>query len=347
MTLQFIVCPGVCTPHRHANQEKASGVVRYKVIVNPLAGRGYGGRCLPKIEHLLSEQQIDFDLVTTSQAGEAVALARQAVLDGYGTVVAAGGDGTFQEVANGMMEGHAEQEAAAEGDSRDGHPAGNLGVLPVGSGSDFAYAMGVPFKLDQACARLVEQQTKTIDLAWLTIDSPTRGRETRYFDNTLGIGFEGVVTIEGRNFKRLRGMALYIPLVLKSIFLSLTPMRSVIEYTNAEGTHRLEDTYMLIDVCNGARAGGSFFIAPDAKTDDGMLNLCILGEMSRPKMLTFVPLFLKGTHVSRPEVKMGECTHIVITSEDDLIAHADGELVCTDAHRIECEVMPQQIRVVC
>jgi YegS/Rv2252/BmrU family lipid kinase len=319
--------------------------VRYKVIVNPLAGRGYGGRCLPKIESLLSEHEIDFDLVTTSWAGEAVALARQAVLDGYDTVVAAGGDGTFQEVANGIMEGHAERSAVDL--SRNGDPAGTLGVLPVGSGSDFAYAMGVPFDLEQACSRLVEQQTKTIDLAWLTIDSPTRGRETRYFDNTLGIGFEGVVTIEGRNFKRLRGIALYLPLVLKSIFLSLTPVRSVIEYTDDEGTHRLEDTFMLIDVCNGARAGGSFFIAPDAKTDDGMLNLCIMGEMSRPKMLSFVPLFLKGTHVSRPEVTMGECRHVVITSEDDLIAHADGELVCTDAHRIECEIMPQQIKVVC
>ena len=347
MTLQFIVCPGMCAPHRHAAQEKASRLVRYKVIVNPLAGRGYGGRCLPKIEHLLSEHQIDFDLVTTSQAGEAVALARQAVLDGYGTVVAAGGDGTFQEVANGMMEGYAERGAAAGGASRDGHPAGNLGVLPVGSGSDFAYAMGVPFDLEQACSRLVEQKTKTIDLAWLTIDSPSRGRETRYFDNTLGIGFEGVVTIEGRKFKRLRGIALYLPLVLKSIFLSLTPVRSVIEYTGEDGTHRVEDTFMLIDVCNGARAGGSFFIDPSAKNDDGVLNLCLVEEISRPKMLSFVPLFLKGTHVSRPEVTMGECRHVVITSEDDLIAHADGELVCTDAHRIECEIMPRQIKVVC
>ena len=312
--------------------------VRYKVIVNPIAGRGFGGRSLPKIEHLLTEQGIDFDLVTTSWAGEAIELARAAVLDGYETVVAAGGDGTSQEVANGMMAAYA---------SRNGEPVGNLGVLPVGSGSDFAWSMGIPFDLEEACARLAQQRTKTIDLAKLIIDSPSRGQETRYFGNTMGIGFEGVAMVEGRKFKRLRGLALYLPLVLKTIFLSLSPVRSLIEYRTANGTKRLEGDFMMIDICNGPRAGGSFLIDPNAKNDDGLLNLCVIGEMSRPKMLTFVPHFLKGTHIYRPEVTLVQGRHVVVTSEDDLIAHADGEVVCTDAHRIECQVMPSKIRVVC
>jgi diacylglycerol kinase family enzyme len=218
----------------------------------------------------------------------------------------------------------------------------NLGVLPVGSGCDFTWMLGVPPNLKDACACLAQRQTKVVDIGRLTIDG-----ETRYFDNTVGIGFEGVVTIEARKIKYLRGLALYLPAVLKSVFVSLHPARSVIEYDQDGETHRLENAYLMIDVCNGGRAGGAFFVAPQAENDDGLLDICLVEDIPRTRMLALIPHFLKGTHIDEPDVTTLRCTRISITSQDGLSAHADGELVCTTARHIECEILPQKIRVVC
>lgn len=314
--------------------------MRYKVILNPLAGRGYGGKSAAKIDRLLSEQGLEYDLVQTTWAGEAVELARQAVLDGYEIVVAAGGDGTSQEVINGMMEAHA-GTGGLPGASEHG-VIGDLGIIPVGSGSDFAWSMGVPFDLEGACARLAERRTKVVDIGRITIDG-----EPRYFDNTVGIGFEGVVTQEARKFKRLRGIALYLPAVLKSVFVSLHPARSVIEYENGGALCRLEGRVLMVDVCNGGRAGGAFLVAPRARNDDGMLDLCLVEDVPRLRMLELIPHFLKGTHVNQPDVTTARTRRVVVTSPDDLIAHADGELLCTNAHRIACEILGQVVRVIC
>jgi diacylglycerol kinase (ATP) len=309
--------------------------MRYKVIVNPIAGRGYGERSIPQIEALLTAHGLDFDLVRTCWAGEAIEIARGAVLDGYDTVVAAGGDGTYQEVINGML--LAVPEAAF-----DGHVVGNLGILPVGSGCDLSWTLGVPPGLEEACARLAQNETKLIDVARITVDG-----ETRYFDNTVGIGFEGVVTVEARKVKHLRGMALYLPVVLKSIFHSLKPVRATLEYDREGEIERLEGSFLMVDICNGGRAGGAFLIAPDAESDDGLLDICIAPQISRLRMLALVPHFLRGTHVNQPEVTLFRTSRIRIISQDGLFAHADGELLCTDARRIECEVLPSKVRTVC
>jgi YegS/Rv2252/BmrU family lipid kinase len=308
-------------------------IMKLKVIVNPTAGKGYGARSVPKIEALLAAQGLDFDLVQTSWAGEAIEIARQAMQDGYDTLVAVGGDGTYQEVINGML-------------SRDpnvnGHAIGTLGLLPVGSGCDFAWSMGVPSDLGSACALLAQRQTRIVDVGRITVDG-----KSRYFDNTVGIGFEGVVTVEAKKVKYLRGMALYVPVVLKSIFLSLSPARSTITYESDGHTHRIEGSFLMIDICNGKRAGGSFFVAPDAEPDDGLFDICLVPDISRARMLALLPHFLKGTHANQPEVTTLRCDRIEITSMDGLFAHADGELLCMAAHRIACETLPKKIRVLC
>lgn len=315
--------------------------MRYKIIANPLAGRGFGAKALPRIEKSLSEHGLDFDLVTTTWAGEAVELARQAVHDGYDVVVASGGDGTFHEVVNGMV------SAAHDGVWPDGDTIGDLGMLPTGSGCDFAWSAGVPADLEAACARLAAHQTRVIDIGRVTVDNT----ETRYFDNSVGIGFEGVVTVEVRRFKHLRGMALYLPAVLRSIFVSLKKARSTIEYeddSDGASTYRqIQLDVLMADVYNGARGGGAFLIAPQAELDDGKFDLCLLGDMPRFRMLQLLPAFMKGTHIHEKEVITLRSRHVTITSQDSLIAHTDGELICTDARRIECELVPRRLRLIC
>lgn len=298
-----------------------------KVILNPVAGKGHGARIEGEVRGLLRAEGLDFELVHTDGTWHAADLAESAAREGYDLVVAAGGDGTTHEVVNGLM-------AAA-----DGGEAGTLGILPIGSGSDFAHSVGVPPDLAAACRLLARGQARIVDVGRVTLGDGS----SRYFDNTLGIGFDGVVTVEARKVRRLRGIALYLPVVLKTVLVSFRAPLVTIEY---DGQARTMPTMMIV-VANGPREGGGFFVAPDAVPDDGLFDLSITREVGRLEMLGLVPHFMKGTHVDREPVTMARARQVTITSPDSLVAHADGEILCTDGHRIECEILPRRLRVWC
>ena len=297
-----------------------------KIILNPIAGRGHGARSEPRLRQLLQAEGLDFDLVLTQGEGHAKELAEQAVGDGFEVVVAAGGDGTTHEVVNGLL------AASPEG------VAGTLGVIPVGSGSDFANTVCIPFDLEGACRRLAHGQTRIVDVCLVSVDD----QPPRFCDNTVNVGFGGIVTREARKVKWVRGMALYLPVVLKTIFLSRS-LNVTIEYDD----QKLEMPLTMICVANGPREGGGFFCTPDAQPDDALLDLCIVGEIGRLAMLGLVPRFMDGSHTSHESVTMARTRRVVVSSSDDLIAHIDGEMLCTDAHRIEFEIVPQRLRVRC
>lgn len=297
-----------------------------KVILNPVAGRGYGAKAEPELRQHLAAEGLDFDLVQTARPWHAAELAEQAASDGFEVVVAVGGDGTTNEVVNGLM------AASRAGVTQ------TLGVIPVGSGSDFANNVGIPAELQAACHRLAHGQTRTVDVCVVKVsDQPPR-----YFDNTVNVGFGGTVTVEAQKIKWVRGLALYLPAVLKTVFLAQNP-RVTIEYDDQE----LVLPALMICVGNGAREGGGFFCTPNAQPDDGLLDLCIVQEIGRVAMLGLIPHFMKGTHVDREPVTMARARCVTISSPDNLVAHMDGEVLCTDAHRITCEILPQQLRVRC
>jgi diacylglycerol kinase (ATP) len=301
-----------------------------KVILNPIAGRGYGARSEVKLRHFLDAEGLNFDLVRTEGPGHAIELAMVAANDGFDIVVAAGGDGTTHEVVNGLM--------AATNAASNGNVAGMLGVLPVGSGSDFANAMGVPPDLEGACRQLARGQARLVDVCRVTVDD----QPPRYFDNTVNIGFGGIVTFEARKVKWVRGMALYLPVVLKTILLTDAP-NVTITYDGQSATLPA----VMVCVGNGPREGGGFFSTPDAKPDDGLLDVCVVREMGKLAMLGFVPRFMNGSHVGQEPVTMARTDSLVVTSEDNLIAHADGEMLCTEAHRLAFDILPQKLRVWC
>lgn len=298
-----------------------------KIILNPIAGRGYGARSEPALRRLLNKEGVEFDLALTEWAGHAVELTQQAISDGFETIVAAGGDGTTHEVVNGLM-------MAASGDD----VVGTLGIIPVGSGSDFANTVGIPHDLKGACQCLAHGQNRIVDVCRVAVDD----RPPRYFDNTVNVGFGGRVTYEALKVKWVRGIALYLPVVLKTIFLSQAP-QTTIEY----GDQKLEFPAMMVCVANGPREGGGFFSAPDAQPDDGLFDLCIVREISKMSMLALVPRFMDGSHVNHEAVTMARARRVVVSSPDDLIAHADGEMLCTGAHRLEFDILPHRLRVRC
>jgi YegS/Rv2252/BmrU family lipid kinase len=295
------------------------------VIVNPNAGKGYGAKISPQIATSLQRLGVAFDLVQTRGVGDAIELARVAAAQGYETIVAVGGDGTTHEVINGIMA------------DANGHPTATLGCIPAGSGNDFAVMNGAPTDLHEACQVIANGHSQVVDLGLVTIDGSLR----RYFDNAVGIGFDGMVTMETRKVKHLRGMALYLPVVLKTIFLTLTTPH--VELTIDGQTQKLEA--LMLVVCNGPREGGAFHLAPEALFDDGLLDIVIAKRVPRLEMLALVPRFMRGTHLSHRAVSTVRGHSVEVRSQEPLYMHVDGEVLVEHAHHVQIEVVPAALRM--
>ncbi len=296
-----------------------------KLILNPVAGRGHAAGVEQPIRRYLADAGVAFDLVRTRAPGHATELAMQAAQEGSQLVVAVGGDGTTNEVVNGLMQ------------AADGGTTSTMSVIPVGSGSDFAHAIGMPRDLESACRRLVEGERRLVDVGRVELE----GEQPRYFDNTVGVGFDAIVTYEALKVKRLRGLALYLPVVLKTVFLYGKAPAVTVAYDGEE----LRLPAMMVCVGNGSREGGGFFVTPDAKIDDGLFDLCVVRELGRLATMRLIPYFMKGTHVGREPVTMTRARRIAVSSPDPLIVHIDGEMLCTDGHKLDIEIIPGSLAV--
>ncbi len=293
------------------------------VIANPVAGHGNGAKVLPALRHHLTEEGLDFDLVCTTRSLEAIELARRAVADGYRTIVAAGGDGTTHEVLNGLR-------AAID----DNQVAGTLGIIPFGSGNDIAHMVGIPENLRGACRCLAEGQTMVIDMGRL---------DDRYFANNVGMGFDAMVSIVSRRIKYLHGFPMYFLAVLQTVFIYYKAPTVSITHDDQTTTQPI----LMATIGNGTRHGGGFLVTPLAEVDDGWLDLCIAREISRLRILALIPHFVRGTHVDKPPVTMLRCKRAVVTCDTGLAVHIDGEIYAEAASRLEIEILPKRLRVVC
>lgn len=302
---------------------------KYQVILNPTAGRGVGDQSEPEVRRLLGEHKLDFQLVRTERPWHAADLAQRAAEEGCDVVVAVGGDGTANEVINGLM------RATAKGTKKVA-----LGVLSVGSGNDFAYGVGVPADLEAAVQALAQDHRRPIDLGLVSGGLYPEGR---YFGNGVGIGFDAVVGFEALKLKRLSGFISYLVAVLKVVFLYFRAPNVRIEYDDGEMTQPA----LMVSIMNGRRLGGGFMMAPSAKTDDGLFNLCIAGQVSRARILTLIPHFIKGTQATQKPITTAVSKRVVVTAQDEALpAHADGETLCVDGRQLSVELLPQAIEII-
>ncbi len=305
--------------------------MRNMIILNPVSGGGAGGRSHSLIERLLQSHNLDFDLVATERPWHAAELAEQAAMDGYDHVVAAGGDGTANEVLNGLM---LAKQAGAGGSVA-------MGMLCIGRGNDFAFGVGVPPDLEAGCRVLAEGNRRMIDVGWAVGgDFP----EGRHFGNGVGIGFDAVVGFEALKMKRLQGFVSYLAAALKTIMLYY---RAPLVRIELDG-EMITQPSLMISIMNGRRMGGVFMMTPEAEIDDGKFDLCIAGQMGRLSMLALMARFTRGTQATHTAIRTGRARRVVVTAlEDALPAHADGETLCTDGQRLSLELQARQIEVVC
>lgn len=300
-----------------------------KVIINPTAGRGAGEQSIPVIETELRQRSLDYELVRTERPWHAVELARQAVSQGFDPVVAAGGDGTANEVLNGLVTAR-----------QDGLGQAAMGVISVGRGNDFAYGVGTPLDISQACQALALNQRLPLDVGRVTGGLYPQGR---YFGNGVGIGFDAVVGFEALKMKRLTGFISYLVAALKTMFLYYHAPLVRIEYDH----QNLELRTLMVSVMNGRRMGGGFFMAPRAMTDDSLFDVCIAREVNQARILSLIGKFLKGSQGGDPAIQFIQTRKLTVTAlQGSLPAHADGETLCEAGDRLMLEILPRFLEII-
>lgn len=290
-------------------------------VVNPAAGGGRTRRLWPSLRGQISRLGLDFESAETAGRGAATDLAQQAAHDRWPVVVAVGGDGTVNEVINGLTDA-------------SGQPLASLGVIPTGRGRDVCRNLAVLPDPVLAARRLVESEEALVDLGVVEWEDGRR----RYFLNAAGAGFDAVVARRAQS----RGGSGTIPY-----------LRAVLE---ALWAHRPVPATILVDeqpvwsglmtaavVANGAYYGGGMKIAPAANPTDGSLDVVAIGDLGRVELLRWLPTVYRGAHLAHPHVMACRGRTIRIDAGPPVPVHVDGEPVGQTPARVS--VCPGALRL--
>ena len=302
---------------------------KVKLILNPMADMGRAWKIANDLRPIAQEFKGELTWSGTVYPTHAIELAKQAAAEGCDLVVAMGGDGTAHEVMNGLMQ-----------IPEDKRPV--MAIVPIGSGNDFAYSVGITQKPAHALAHALT--AKTIQATDIGLMTDEHGRR-EYFDNTLGIGFDAVVTIRSHKLPIVKGFLMYLTAVIQTIVLNHDPAKVQIE-TEAE---TWEDSVLMVTLCNGPREGGGFMLSPESKNNDGIMEFLTVKKVSRGMMFRLVPEFMKGTHMRFKQIRMGECKKFNLTSDRPLYIHADGEVYTSfgsNLRKVNFEILPKALKVV-
>ena len=300
---------------------------KVKIILNPMADMGNAYKVANDLRPIVTEYG-NADWSGTVYPTHAAELAKQAGDQGYGMVIAMGGDGTVHEVVNGLMQIPEKKRPI-------------LGVVPVGSGNDFAHSIGVPMNSARALAHALNGEPSSVDIGLMTDENDRK----EYFDNTVGVGFDAVVTIRSHKLPIVRGFLMYLTAVIQTIILNHEPAKMKLE---ADG-ESWEQTNLMVAICNGPREGGGFMVAPEARNDDGILHYMMIAKCSRPMMFRLLPEVMNGTHGRFDLVKMGTCQKFSLISDRPVYIHADGEIYTSfgsHLHKLEFEILPGALKIV-
>ena len=291
-------------------------------IVNPRSGNGNISRTIPLIQKQSEEAGIPFEIYLTKKANDATAAARE-MSGKFPVLVAVGGDGTVNEVVNGMGLSNI------------------LGVLPMGSGNDFSKMLQLPQGINKILQVVLTQRTKLIDLGHIVAINSKLEKVEKYFVNAVGIGLDAKVAYEARKFPMLRGLAKYAVASVKSIF-SYSPAIAHVRF----GMRESHGKHLLIAIGNGKSAGGGFYLTPEAVLDDGLLDICLAKDISVLESLRIFPFVLKGKHGKFEKIEFGRTANLSIKSNDDLPVHVDGEVVGLDHREILIDIKPKSLKVI-
>lgn len=301
------------------------------VIANPKAGAGAVEREWDLLERLLRARLPEFDYAFTEGPEHATFLAREALRSGWEMVVAVGGDGTLNEVVNGLYE--KPDSAARYKIDDDGwmtrtgdtppepiNPDAVVGVLPLGTGGDFRRTIGFMGGHRESAEHLSGQHTRDIDLGEVGFVDDSGNIASRYFMNIASVGFSGAVDkVVNKTWKGFGGKTSYM----------LATVRAFVRYKNIDVEIRLDDTNEIcgkmnnVVIANGEFFGGGMWIAPGAELDDGQFQVVFMGDLSRRELAPLIFDIYQGKHLQNKKIFRRRARRISIRSADGGLSMLD------------------------
>ena len=298
----------------------------YQIILNPVAGKGTAKAQAEVISSFFSSRSLPHEIIYTQHRGHATEIAASCADREGCVVIAAGGDGTCNEVANGLLRSRTETPPL-------------FGVLPIGSGNDFSFGAGLPLTLEESLRSITTGKQQTVDAGWVSVD----GNERVYFINGCGMGFDARVTHEAENLRHLRGSAAYIYAAVKHLI--RYDDAAEIEASLDHFTHR--GTPALVCCMIGKRLGGSFLMAPRGDNKDGLFDIYMTHQPPRRTQVIGALLrYKRGTQDGHQGTLFNRSQEISIRAIQGVLPiHADGETISTAGTHMKASCMPGALRI--
>ena len=286
--------------------------MRFKLIINPVAGGKRGRSLTEKILERLRTWGISFEYEFSRYIGHATEIARRSV-KGVDAVVAVGGDGTVNEVLNGIF----------------GYNV-PLGILPVGRGNDFFRTISNSRILDVILKPFLDiPKFNMVDVGRMN---------DRYFINVAGVGFDAMVAGISEPVRFLGPVA-----YLGSALVGLLKNKGIRLKLNIDG-NKIDMNALMIAIANGRYFGGKMLIAPEASPWDGKFDVCLIENASKLEVLKTLPKVYSGKHIYHPKVKTFKAEYLEITSTGNMPVEMDGEIFYTD--RLKIEMIPRSVPLI-
>jgi diacylglycerol kinase (ATP) len=296
--------------------------MKSRLFVNPKSGTDAAPDYLPLINERLRERFGALDIVMTVAEGDAIDLARRAVDEGYDHLFVAGGDGTLNEVLNGV--------AAVPG----GLSGVVLGIIPLGTGNDFASMLGFPEDIEGTLDLIGRSTPSPVDLGVVN---------GRYFVNVSGGGFIAEVSdAVDTQLKSVAGKLAYLIGGAQVLF-THEPIATTVTAATAGGSSTTSLALHAFAVCNSRQLGGGRLIAPDARIDDGLLDVCLIAAMPLIEFVALLRRVSSGDHTDDERVRAFRASSVTLTFDREVKVNTDGQVL--EASRCDYEVLPGAVRL--
>jgi YegS/Rv2252/BmrU family lipid kinase len=295
-----------------------------KVILNPYSNRWNSQKRWHDAEAALNAAGVTFDLVISQSKGQIVELVEQAAREHCSPIIVAGGDGSLGDAVNGLA-----RAAASENE-----PLGPMGIMPLGSANDVAYALSLPTDLNEAARVIANGNTRPMDLGVLN---------DRYFINNSGVGLEPYVTTKHERIYMIKGIFRYLVAAVQAI-MDKPEWHGIIKWDEGEYNGPLS----LVSIGNGRRTGG-FFMTPHADPFDGKLTLAYGYRATRLGMFQALPRAFnegKGSYIELEGMYEVQTRHISIHLDKRSPAHTDGELLPQWVQDFEYQIQPKRLNII-
>ncbi len=288
--------------------------MEYHIIVNPLSGKGLGKKALRTVETVLTGKEIDYEVHMTEHAGHATEIARELSKTPDTVIIAMGGDGSFNEVLNGI----------------ENFENVTLGFVPCGTGNDYARATHIPTDITRAVDLILKGETGYTDFL------EVNGKRCL---NVCGAGMDVDVLVRYSTMKHFTGKLKYYA----SLIDTLLHLRfHKIKLTREDGSEE-EHSVFLVSLCNGKYIGGGMAISPESDAKDGVMDVVVVNEIKPSKVLGLLLKFLNGgKHIQMPCTEVIHCKKARVEILDDGKTQTDGEV--KDEKVLDCSVVSGKLK---